>query len=64
MARRFAPIFSFLLLCTALESYVSSQAGGGRPSGESLLKSDESLKTISRVRRSLSDGDKERINSG
>ena len=65
MDRRFAPNFCFLLLWVALANGALVQTGG-QPNQlqEPSLKSSGSIKSNSRVKRSLNDGDGERLNSG
>ena len=65
MDRRFAPNFCFLLLWVALANGALAQTGGqAHQLRESSLISADSTKSGNRVKRSLSDGDKQRLNSG
>ena len=65
MDRRFAPNFCFLLLWVALANGTLAQTGGqAHQLRESSLTSADSTKSGNRVKRSLSDGDKQRLNSG
>jgi hypothetical protein len=65
MDRRFAPNFCFLLLWVALANGALVKTGGqAHQLQKPSLISADSLKSNSRVKRSVNDGEDQRLNSG